>query len=425
MAYLSPAYLARGAQAEYFHGVLRRMTLLVALASSLLTQSAAATPPTPPAGASAASKGPARPDGASSRPGRAAATPSSPRRGPVAKRAPLPAPPAKPESVGHPNEGRLEGGVRLDTSRPYLRVVPSHERRDARWGLPALVGMIDRAARAVAKRYPDASLNVGDLSLRSGGELLRHNSHESGRDADLGFYVVDAAGKSVHARTFVQFDETLKSSAAGGARFDLARNWLLVQHMVTDPVAQVSHIFVAEPLRKRLLAHARSIGVSQRILDRAAIAMMQPSNALPHDDHFHVRISCPRSMRGTCIELAKETRRGSRVAHRRRGGAARGVLKTPGSARASAASAATAASRAKGAAPAAQGPRSKLKETTLRGAKGNAAPAAAAPPDAPRAMDPLERASRLSLVPDHDEADADAAEVKDAIDDSGAPKITD
>ena len=423
MAYLSPAYLARGAQAEYFHGVLRRMTLLVALASSLLTQSAAATPPTPPPGASAASKGPVtlgRPDGASSRPGRALATPSSPRRGAVAKRAPLPAPP-KPGSVGHPNEGRLEGGVRLDTSRPYLRVVPSHERRDARWGLPALVGMIDRAARAVAKRYPDASLNVGDLSLRSGGELLRHNSHESGRDADLGFYVVDAAGKSVHARTFVQFDETLKSSAAGGARFDLARNWLLVQHMVTDPVAQVSHIFVAEPLRKRLLAHARSIGVSQRILDRAAIAMMQPSNALPHDDHFHVRISCPRSMRGTCIELAKETRRGSRVAHRRRGGAGRGVLKTPGSARAPA----PAASRAKGAAPAAQGVRSKLKETTLRGTKGNAELAAVASPDAPRAVDPLEQASGQSLVPDHDEADADAAEVKDAIDDSGAPKITD
>ena len=422
MAYLSPAYLARGAQAEYFHGVLRRMTLLVALASSLLTQSAAATPPTPPPGASAASKGPVtlgRPDGASSRPGRASAAPSSPRRGAVAKRAPLPAPP-KPGSVGHPNEGRLEGGVRLDTSRPYLRVVPSHERRDARWGLPALVGMIDRAARAVAKRYPDASLNVGDLSLRSGGELLRHNSHESGRDADLGFYVVDAAGKSVHARTFVQFDETLKSSAAGGARFDLARNWLLVQHMVTDPVAQVSHIFVAEPLRKRLLAHARSIGVSQRILDRAAIAMMQPSNALPHDDHFHVRISCPRSMRGTCIELAKETRRGSRVAHRRRGGAGRGVLKTPGPARASTA---PAAPRAKGAAPPApraMAPRAKLKETTLRGTKERSEPAAA-----PAATDPLEQASRLSLVPDHDEADADAAEVKDAIDDSGAPKITD
>jgi penicillin-insensitive murein endopeptidase len=337
----------------------------------------------------------------------------------VAKRTPLPAPPPRPESVGHPNEGRLEGGVRLDTSRPYLRVVPSHERRDARWGLPALVGMIDRAARAVAKRYPGAALNVGDLSLRGGGELLRHNSHESGRDADLGFYVVDAAGQSVHARTFVQFDETLKSSAAGGARFDLGRNWLLVQHLVTDPVAQVSHIFVAEPLRKRLLAHARSIGVSQRILDRAAIAMMQPSNSLPHDDHFHVRISCPRSMRGTCIELAKETRRGgSRVAHRRRGGAGRGVLKTPASARASAA---TAGSHMKGTAPAGQGARSKLREATLRGAKGGSEPAAAAP----AAPDPSEQTSRLSLVPDHDEADADAAEVKDAIDESGALKITD
>src|SRR5690606_15381403 len=27
-------------------------------------------------------------------------------------------------SVGHPNDGRLEGGVRLDTSRKEIRVVP-------------------------------------------------------------------------------------------------------------------------------------------------------------------------------------------------------------------------------------------------------------------------------------------------------------
>ena len=232
--------------------------------------------------------------------------------------------------MGHPNEGRLEGGVRLDTSRPYFRVLPAYERSDVRWGLPALVGMIDRAACAVAKRYPGATLDVGDLSRRNGGELLRHRSHESGRDADLGFYMVDAAGKPAHARTFIRFDESLKSPEMPGVHFDVGRNWLFVQHLVTDRVAQVSHIFVAEPLRQKLLAHARSIGVSRRILDRAAIAMMQPRKALAHDDHFHVRISCPRSMRGTCIEDAKDAPRGGlRVAHRRRRGIGLRGLRTP------------------------------------------------------------------------------------------------
>jgi penicillin-insensitive murein endopeptidase len=75
--------------------------------------------------------------------------------------------------------------------------------------------------------------------------------------------------------------------------------------MLLDPKAHVSHIFIAEPLRQHLLAHAKSIGVAHRLWDRAAMTLMQPSNSLPHDDHMHVRISCPRAMHATCVELAK------------------------------------------------------------------------------------------------------------------------
>jgi penicillin-insensitive murein endopeptidase len=42
--------------------------------------------------------------------------------------------------------------------------------------------------------------------------------------------------------------------------------------------------------------------VSPALYNRAAVVMMQPSNALPHDNHFHVRISCPADMRKSCVE---------------------------------------------------------------------------------------------------------------------------
>ncbi|MET0594923.1 MAG: hypothetical protein ABW133_19645, partial [Polyangiaceae bacterium] len=49
-------------------------------------------------------------------------------------------------SIGSPNQGRLDGGKRLGAA-PYLRVVPYYQPSTARYGLPALTGLIDRAAR--------------------------------------------------------------------------------------------------------------------------------------------------------------------------------------------------------------------------------------------------------------------------------------
>lgn len=223
---------------------------------------------------------------------------------PEARPAPKRAPVEKAASIGHPNEGRLEGGVHVDVAKPYFRVVPQYESGDVRWGLPQLVGMIDRAARVVAKRYPGSVLDVGDLSKKGGGDVLRHHSHETGRDADLGFYALDARGRQIHGHGFIKFDASMESPTNPGARYDLARNWLFIQELLTDRTATVSHIFIAEPIRQRLLAYAKP-RVSRALYERAAVVLMQPTQSLPHDDHIHVRISCPTSMRGTCVELAK------------------------------------------------------------------------------------------------------------------------
>jgi penicillin-insensitive murein endopeptidase len=301
--------------------------------------------------------------------------------------------PEKADSIGSPNEGHLEGGVHLDVSKPYFRVVPMYTSGDVRWGLPTMMSLIDRAARAVNKRYPGSALDVGDISQKGGGDVLRHHSHESGRDADLGFYAVDAKGKQVHHHGFIKFDAGLDSVAVPGAHFDLPRNWLLVEQMLTDPIARVSHIFIAEPLRQKLLAYARTRGVSRALLDRAQIVLMQPTASLPHDDHFHVRISCPATMRGTCIELAKNLPHGkNRIA--RHGHA---PLHTPGK-----------GTLAHGAAPG-----------HTKGGGGAKHPPAAA------GMAPTDPFSDVGTEADDSEGDADAAEVKDAVDETGTLRITD
>jgi len=206
-------------------------------------------------------------------------------------------------SIGSPTEGRLVGGMHLETG-PHLRVVPSYESGDVRWGLEPLVAMIDRAARAVRRRFPDAIVSVGHLSRAGGGDIDRHRSHESGRDADVSFFVRGASGKQLLPSHFVAFRGDGAAVGWPGAYFDDAKNWALVAAMVSDPEAHVTHLFVATPLRARLLAYAERAEVPAAVRVRAAEAMQQPRGALPHDDHFHVRIGCPAHMNG-CVEKTR------------------------------------------------------------------------------------------------------------------------
>ena len=217
--------------------------------------------------------------------------------------------PAPARSVGSPTAGHLIGGAHLALA-PYLRVYPVYANSDVRYGVDGLVGLVDRAAKNVRKQFPDAVLSVGHLSRQGGGELERHASHESGRDADVGFYVKNATGKPVLADHMVPFVGDGTAPSWPGAHFDDARNWALVSSIVGDGHAHVTHIFVATPIRERLLAYATKIGASPMIRSRAAEVLAQPRGSLPHDDHFHIRIACPAGM-DKCVEQPQARHHGA------------------------------------------------------------------------------------------------------------------
>ena len=229
-------------------------------------------------------------------------------------------------SIGSPTEGHLIGGMHLEET-PYLRVVPTYSGDDVRWGLEPLVAMIDRAARQVRRQFPDAITSVGHLSREGGGDIDRHRSHESGRDADIGFFVRASSGRQLLASRFVPFRGDGTAAGWPGALFDDARNWALVAALVTDPEAHVTHLFVASPLRARLLAYAERVGAPSSTRVRAAEVLQQPHGALPHDDHFHVRIGCPAHMT-SCVENPAMRRQAPVhvVTHGRRGAPARNVV---------------------------------------------------------------------------------------------------
>ncbi|NUP07004.1 MAG: hypothetical protein HOW73_13200 [Polyangiaceae bacterium] len=215
-------------------------------------------------------------------------------------------------SVGSPDEGKLVGGQRIERNKA-LRLIGS-----LRFALPGLVGMLERGAESVAKRHPGSILTVGDLSAQGGGDVDGHRSHESGRDADVGFYLMKN-GKPFLPPRFAVIDEKGVAMGFNGVRFDDARNWALIQSFLSDRDGRVLQIFVAKHLRARLLAHAARVGASPGVRARAAEVLMQPRKALPHDNHFHVRIACPRGDEA-CINFGKKKKTAdARVKKERRG----------------------------------------------------------------------------------------------------------
>lgn len=196
-------------------------------------------------------------------------------------------------SIGPSNAGSLVGAAMLPEGHPSLRIRPIAARRGATFGTPALVAMLVRAAERVAREFPGSALWAGDLSLPGGGALAPHNSHTSGRDVDLSFYVSRRSGDGL---TPADGPEMRFVDGAGGVAdsdlvFDDARNWALVEALLEDPGAAPQWIFVAAHLRERLLAHGRSVA-DARLVARAEVVLAQPGDSSPHADHFHVRIYC-------------------------------------------------------------------------------------------------------------------------------------
>ncbi|MBN2197223.1 MAG: penicillin-insensitive murein endopeptidase [Polyangiaceae bacterium] len=202
-------------------------------------------------------------------------------------------------SVGSPAKGWQRRAKKLRPSAD-LRIKPSG--RHAMYGHPALVLMLQRTASQMRREAPGATLLVGDLSTEFGGPLSGHHSHQSGRDADVGFFVVDSRNRPQELDHFVAFDASGKAKDGSGLRFDDCRNWLMIQMWLRDQRAVVKYVFVATVLRQRLLDSARRHPAFRKYVDSAATLLIQPRNSSAHDDHFHVRIACPSRHEGLCQE---------------------------------------------------------------------------------------------------------------------------
>lgn len=199
-----------------------------------------------------------------------------------------------PLSTGWPWRGRLANAVQL-TPSAHVHLVDADVPNGRHWGTAALVGLVERVGAHVAAHAPGARLQVGELSGPGGGNIPGHRSHENGRDVDLAFYFVDdETGEHVDLPRFANVSRSGTARVNDRVvRFDLERNWRLLEALATDEETPVQHAFVSRSLRQKLLRAGERLGASPELVARVERIMIPPGVRHPHQNHFHVRVYCP------------------------------------------------------------------------------------------------------------------------------------
>ncbi|MBN1947248.1 MAG: penicillin-insensitive murein endopeptidase [Bradymonadales bacterium] len=182
-------------------------------------------------------------------------------------------------SIGRPNRGRLSLGVQLEPGPGYRVRNPSRS-----WGTQDTIRLLTEVFDRMHRRYPDApNVTVGDLSYQRGGRMRPHASHQSGRDVDIGYYLVNRSDQGGFARAT---PETL----------DVRLTWYLLKSFIDTGAVQ--YIFVDHELQAALYDYLRQRGATQQQL---AEWFQYPRrnggggiirHARGHDDHIHIRFRC-------------------------------------------------------------------------------------------------------------------------------------
>ncbi len=207
---------------------------------------------------------------------------------------PSPLTPGFRGSVGMPHLGVQTDAVELP------RETASFERfrpvGSAYWGQPALVAAIGQAADAVRREWPGGEpLMIGDLSAREGGKVPRHNSHRSGRDVDLLWFLRSLDGRPIRTRGFLHVGEDGLTWDPYSGRYyalDLPRQWAVLKAFLKSDQVDIQWLFCSTPVEALLIDYARARGEPDALIWRAETVLLQPGDSLPHDDHIHLRIAC-------------------------------------------------------------------------------------------------------------------------------------
>ena len=192
--------------------------------------------------------------------------------------------------IGSYAKGCIAGAAQLSADGPGWQAMRLS--RDRRWGSAELVQYIEALAQSVAQDgWP--GILVGDMGQARGGPMKSgHASHQIGLDVDIWLQPMPNHVLSASDRENISAISVLKAGTrdVDPALFGEAERLLIYRAAQLPGVAR---IFVAPGIKRSLCA--------ANWRDRSFLTKIRPWYG--HDDHFHVRLSCPANSEA-CVDQA-------------------------------------------------------------------------------------------------------------------------
>jgi penicillin-insensitive murein endopeptidase len=188
--------------------------------------------------------------------------------------------------IGGPANGCISGAARLPPDGIGYQAVRLSRHRN--FGHPETVAFIQRLGKASAA----AGLTpfyVGDMAQPRGGPMTSgHRAHENGVDVDVWFNLDPKPDLPPEAREEVDLPSMVLADKSDIDRTRFGEPQVRLLRLAASD-AHVDRIFVHPTIKRALCQGLGGAGDG----DRTWLHRIRPWYG--HDDHFHVRLSCPAS----------------------------------------------------------------------------------------------------------------------------------
>ncbi|NNE51386.1 MAG: penicillin-insensitive murein endopeptidase [Sulfitobacter sp.] len=195
-----------------------------------------------------------------------------------------------PAAYGSYAKGCLAGAAELPESGPTWQAMRLSRNRN--WAHPETIDMVKQLSAFAATQPGWAGLYVGDMSQPRGGPMLTgHRSHQIGLDADIWMLPPKSLSLSRAQREKISSISMRRSRGAY-----VNDDWTRAHHEILKAAAKdprVARIFVFPGAKVQMCDDETG--------DRSYLSKIRPWWG--HHYHFHVRLACPKGLRG-CVDQA-------------------------------------------------------------------------------------------------------------------------